>query len=241
MSLYPTMTVNIMSTDGAPFPVAEINNKPRVSSMPYLYDIAEGNVADHTAVRRFGHNADVGTSLEVVSDAGGTQAYLASAEILQVVSSDADDDAGDTGAITVQISGLDANYVLQSETVTLNGTANVATTKSFLRVWQAQVLTAGTTGTNEGTISIKDNAGGGNATGYRGTRRAESCGDCNGAGWQDVLSGVVVWVGGQHKGVRGPPVRAELWGRVAICPALGAVQQQFLRAVDGAADDQRKV
>jgi hypothetical protein len=39
---------------GVPYGVKHINNKPRVSSMPYLYDIAEGNVTDHVPFAKLG-------------------------------------------------------------------------------------------------------------------------------------------------------------------------------------------
>ena len=39
---------------GAVYGVKQINNKPRVSAMPYLYDIAEGNVPAHKAWSKIG-------------------------------------------------------------------------------------------------------------------------------------------------------------------------------------------
>ncbi len=113
-----------------------VDGKIRTSSMPYLYDIAEGNVANHDAVRRFGRNPDVGTAMETVYGTSNLKTYLAAAERLQVVSTDVDDDgapAGD-GARTLLITGLDADYAEISETVTMNGQTNVLTDASFLRV-----------------------------------------------------------------------------------------------------------
>jgi len=155
-----SVPVELVDEAGVAYGVKHIENKVRVSSMPYLFDIAEGSVPDHQGIRRFGHNADVGTSFEVVAPVGGLVPYLTAAETLQVVSGDANDDDADTGAWTMQINGLDSAYALQSEVVTLNGTSNVETAKAYLRVWQAVVLTAGTTGTNEGIISIKNHAAG---------------------------------------------------------------------------------
>lgn len=40
--------------NGVAYGVKHINNKPRVSSMPYLYDIAEGNVAYHVRFSKIG-------------------------------------------------------------------------------------------------------------------------------------------------------------------------------------------
>ena len=78
------------------------------------------------------------------------------ADQLEVLSSDANDANADTGAWTVAVSGLDANWDEISETVTLNGTTPVTTTASFRRIFRAKVVTAGTSGVNEGTITIRD-------------------------------------------------------------------------------------
>lgn len=128
--------------------------------MPYLYDIAEGNVADHTPIRYYGHNDTVGTAWETVYHTSDLRTYLTSAEQLQIASTDADDDGSPVGngARTVTIAGLDGNYDPLSETVTLNGVANVLTDASFLRVFGLLVVTAGTTGYNEGTITASNNA-----------------------------------------------------------------------------------
>jgi len=144
---------------GNPYGIKHVDNKPRVSSMSYLYDIAEGNVPGHTPVRRSGHNDDVGTAWEIVGQMGGTYRWLASAEQLLIVSTDADDAAAGNGARTARIIGLDTNYALQSETITFTGTTNVQTTASFLRVFLLEVLTVGTTGTNEGILTVKDSTG----------------------------------------------------------------------------------
>jgi hypothetical protein len=129
--------------------------------MPYLYDISEGNVPNHYPVRRFGHNDNVATSWETIGDLSALNNYLTSAEQLNVISSSVNDD-GDpvgTGARTLFINGLDSNYDLQSETITLNGTTAVITTKSYLRILKAYVVTCGSAGTNVGNISIRNNAG----------------------------------------------------------------------------------
>mgnify|MGYP007044033092 CR=1 FL=1 len=39
--------VNLFDESGVPYGVKHIANKPRVSSMPYTYDIAEENVPNH--------------------------------------------------------------------------------------------------------------------------------------------------------------------------------------------------
>jgi hypothetical protein len=147
----------LLDENGDPYGVKQIDGKPRTSSMPYSYDIAEGNVSGHEAIRIFGHNDNIGTAWEVLSHNGGVQHYVSSAEVLQFSSSDIEDDVGGDGAITVYIEGLDASYVIQSETVTMDGITNSPTSKAYLRVHFIRVLTAGATGWNEGIISVKDN------------------------------------------------------------------------------------
>lgn len=58
----------------------------------------------------------------------------------------------ETGAFTVQVTGLDTNGAALQETVTLEGTNAVNTAGSFLRVNKLEVLTAGSGGTNAGIV-----------------------------------------------------------------------------------------
>lgn len=145
---------------GVNYGIKHIDNKPRVSSMPYLYDIAEGNIVDHEPIRRYGHNNAVSTSLETVYHVSNLKTYLTSAERLQVVSDDVDDDGDpvDTGARTIRIDGLDTDHLEISEVVTMNGTTNVLTDASFLRILTVTTITAGSSGYNEGTITVSNNA-----------------------------------------------------------------------------------
>lgn len=115
--------------------------------------ISRGAVADTSHINKFGYNTSVGTTFETITDLGGDQYYPTSAGVVSVVSSDVNDDDGDTGARTLEVQGLDGNYEEISETITLNGTSAVTTTASFLRVFRMRVITAGTTGTNEGNIT----------------------------------------------------------------------------------------
>ena len=131
--------------------------KLRVSSMPYTYDIAEGNVLNHEGVSRFGKNPDVNNSTpETLSLIGGLLHYLSVAEQLYVSSSSANDTAAGTGARTVIISGLDSDYEDISETVIMNGTTAVQTVNSYLRVFEVYAETVGTAGVNAGNISVED-------------------------------------------------------------------------------------
>jgi hypothetical protein len=49
-----TQATKFVDEVGVAYGVKQISNKPRVSSMPYLYDIAEGNVPNHTSFSKIG-------------------------------------------------------------------------------------------------------------------------------------------------------------------------------------------
>ncbi len=100
--------VKPVDENGVAYGVKHIENKPRVSSMPYLYDVAEGNIPDHMAINKFGHNNAVGTTWETIWTGSNLYPYMTVADQLEVLSDDANDDDADTGAWTVQLSGLDA-------------------------------------------------------------------------------------------------------------------------------------
>lgn len=159
MTMFRRAEVKLVDQNGTAYGVKHINNKPRISSMPYLFDIAEGNVANHMALLRFGDMHSCGT---VHSDICGvdsiTMHWLTAAERLKVSSSSTNDTSAGTGARTVRLDGLDINGAAMNETVTLNGTTAVTTTASFYRVQTARVMTAGSSGHNEGDIVIKNNA-----------------------------------------------------------------------------------
>lgn len=124
------------------------------AGVPSCLRIARGVVDGHAMFDKFGNNPSVGTSFEYIWVEGGDLTFLSSAETMNVASSSTDDD-GDpagTGARTVEVEGLDSNYAVITETVTMNGTSNVLTTNSFLRVYRMRVLTAGSTGSNVGII-----------------------------------------------------------------------------------------
>jgi len=138
--------------------IKQMDGKIRTSSMPYLYDIAEGNFADHAPIRRFGYNGTVAAAWETISAVSALHTYLSSAEKLKITSTDNNDANGDAGANSIILKGLDANYEVIEETIEMNGQNAVTTTNAFLRPLQSFVETAGSSTTNEGTITIKNNA-----------------------------------------------------------------------------------
>lgn len=99
---------------------------------------------------------DTATVPETVSPIGGLVAFRSAAAVVEVVSTSAADTAAGTGARTVRVVGLDANYVEVQETITLAGITPVLGTVLFYRINELRVLSAGTGKTNAGVISVRD-------------------------------------------------------------------------------------
>jgi hypothetical protein len=124
--------------------------------------IAFGAVKGWSVVQKFGHIDDLGSSLEDVWATGGIYSYPTSASTLEAISTSTNDTAAGSGARTLRVEGLDANFEEISEDITMNGTsATTATTAAFLRVNRAYVLTTGTYGTGSaGNITIRISSAG---------------------------------------------------------------------------------
>lgn len=133
-----------------------INGKLRVSSMPYLYDIAEGNVSDHSPLRVFAQNATQTTNLVAISQLGTLIDYpsITSPAKISVKATLSSDSSAGNGARTVKITGLDSSFDEISDTVTLSGATAVESAFNFIRVFEAEVITAGDLGGNKGKISV---------------------------------------------------------------------------------------
>lgn len=138
--------------DAFPFKIGRVKDKIRTSSVPYLYDIAKGNIPDHYALHKFGYNGTVPATEETIWEQSSVYAYLAAATVLKISSSDVDDTAVGAGAQKVDIYGLDADYNEISEVVILNGRTAVNTARSYLRIFRMMVKAAGATGSNEGIL-----------------------------------------------------------------------------------------
>lgn len=114
--------------------------------------VSSGQIASTSHINKFGYNTAVGTSYETITDLG-TNNLPTSAAVVSVVSASSADDEGSTGAEKVEIQGLDANYGLQTEEVTMNGTSAVTTTGTFLRVFRMRVTQSGSGEINAGNIT----------------------------------------------------------------------------------------
>lgn len=127
----------------------------------FLMEVARGNVQGMSTVGTRGHlpDFDAGDGFVDIA-AGGDLTYLTTAEIMKIASTSTDDD-GDpigTGLRTLIIIGVDNDGAAIQEVITMNGTTDVLTTKSYLRVNFLVGLKTGSVGWNVGDITATASA-----------------------------------------------------------------------------------
>lgn len=127
----------------------------------FHYEVAQGRYSGATTWNKFGYNNDIDTATdpETIWSVGGSFVRMTSADTLDVVSSSGSDTGAGTGAQSVIIYGIDANFEAQTEVVTLSGVTPVTTLNTWLGVNRVAIYLAGTGGVNAGTITIDDTAG----------------------------------------------------------------------------------
>lgn len=122
--------------------------------------IARGLLPGHSNFRKHGMSPQVGASEAVVSHLPNKALPWMPlvAQEVSIESDSAQDDAGGTGALTVQIDGLDGDYNLQSHVFTMDAdTPVVSTGILWTRVFNAHVLTSGTyRGANAGQMILRE-------------------------------------------------------------------------------------
>ena len=118
-----------------------------VFNIPFGVSVQRGDVNNFQAIQKFGYNDSIGTSFESITDAGGDYTFITSAGTATATSSNTTSDNNGT----VEIQGLDSNYDLATETLTIGGSAS---TTSFIRVFRAKMVNANTGNANVGTITI---------------------------------------------------------------------------------------
>lgn len=124
--------------------------------------VQEGRISGVSSVSKFGSNEDIdtGSTPEDIWQQGDVWVADTTAQTHDVVSTSAADDAVGTGARTVRLYGLDANWDAVSEVITLDGTTAVTTALSYIRVYRMVVLTFGSGGTNDGDITTTSTTSG---------------------------------------------------------------------------------
>ena len=122
------------------------NQSPRLV-FPFGITVSRGLVDNFSGIQKFGYNSSVGSSFETIWDGGGDYTFITSAGTATATSSNTG--ADDNGTVTIY--GLDSNYDLAEETLTIGGSAG---STSFIRVFRAIMKTAPTGNANVGTITI---------------------------------------------------------------------------------------
>lgn len=130
------------------------------TTVPYELQVSQGQIAGATSFYKFGFNPDINGTEETIWTQGGNVPWPTTAFTAYIVSDDAADSGTSTGAQTVQVEGLDADYNIKSVSVTLNGTTEVAISGTWIRINRAFVTLSGTGGTAAGTINIQSSGGG---------------------------------------------------------------------------------
>jgi hypothetical protein len=132
---------------------------------PFELQVSRGQITFHSPLYLFGFTTSLGSTAygplwEGLTGAGGNYVYPSSAVVMTLASSSASDTA-----VVITVNGLDANYNQISENVALNGTTNVNTTKSFLRINNMMTYSGNAVGAvtaiNGGTTYAKITAGNG--------------------------------------------------------------------------------
>ena len=99
-------------------------------------------MATYGYVQKFGRTPDIdaGDLTDDIWDGTGSYAFPSSAAAMKISSSSTDDATGGTGALSVRVVGLDANWREIEQDIAMNGQTGVAIPISLIRVYRAYVL-----------------------------------------------------------------------------------------------------
>jgi len=121
-----------------------------------VIDVGFGIIGNARRVTALGANPDIDTgAAEDMWSVGGLYQWMAAPTSIEVFSSNANDTAAGTGARSIIINALDANYNEVAQTITLNG-GTVAVPSQVLRINSALIASAGSGKINAGDIVIRD-------------------------------------------------------------------------------------
>ena len=138
-------------------PTNVVNSSIKVDTS-YTERVSLGLVSSSTVFSVRGSNTDIDTAAtEQINPTGLTIVLPTSAFTAVLVSTSANDTAAGTGARTIFLEGLNASYVVTTETMTLNGLTTVNSANTYIRLRRATVATSGTGTTNAGQITVSLN------------------------------------------------------------------------------------
>ena len=125
------------------------------TTLDYADMVAIGRVDGVAPFRKFGYCLSRSTSPLPIWPLNTDYTFPTTAATLSIASADTNDTAAGTGARSVTVFGLDADFLDVTETIALSGTTPVVTTNSFIRVNRVIVSTVGTYGgSNAGVITL---------------------------------------------------------------------------------------
>lgn len=128
---------------------------PVTARIDYGDMIARDQVPGAKPLEKFGLNPEIKAAIEDIWDQGGVYAgWLTTATTITVEGTSDDDSPSGTKCLTMRVWGLDADFEEITEDFVMEGTTPVVSDKSFIRVNRAQMLTAGSAGTN-GKLIVK--------------------------------------------------------------------------------------
>lgn len=123
----------------------------------FYFQASSGEINGLTSINKFGSNTDIDTGSvpETVWSNGSEYTFASSSGFISVVSSSNSDNSGGAGALIIKVQGLNENYQEIEESFTMDGTSSVSSVSDkWLKVYRAFVVSAGSTESNVGTITI---------------------------------------------------------------------------------------
>jgi hypothetical protein len=150
------MTINISTNVSS-----TADKKMKVSSTPYGYDIAKGNMSGHEQFFKTGFNGSVDNVEVDLWSVTSAYVFTSVGIPMQVVSASTNDTSpSGAGVHKVRIWYLNTAFDEKVETVSLNGTTEVKTSANDIyRVNAFRALEAGSGGKAAGNISLTDVSG----------------------------------------------------------------------------------
>jgi len=142
---------------GRPYGVKQVDGKPRVSSTPYLYDIAEGQILNHVPWSKIGYSGASAATETTIWVPATQYVWPVAGQQMEIRGNHGDDTAAGDGARTVWFKYLDSFGQEREETVTMAGVANVDTVATDIyRIQNFRVATTGQNGRPTGIIDIRN-------------------------------------------------------------------------------------
>lgn len=158
---HATDTVTVYGSDGTTARALKTSSGGRSAGYDPLLEDAIGD--DVVVYRMHGRMTDVGPTAKLFypGTVGSPAQFWGTASVITVVSDSTDDDTGESGALTIEVVGLNSTYGPATESLTLSGTTEVNGTTSFSRVFRAYITSSGTYhSANVGALTFTSTHGG---------------------------------------------------------------------------------